>query len=249
MVFSWNQWGIVLTIAIWNFKGGTSKSATAHNLGAELAAAEFKTVLIDLDGQRTLSFALGFDGAEPNILNWLEGEAEPIATQVKYLHLVPGDIAMFTLESNKDLIGLSLKGLIGFDVCLMDCPPGLGLASVQSVLNADRVLMPTLGEPASLKGISEAIQLIREDRPDIPIDVLRTRYKPRLVLSREADDLLIGGAEDFGYRLLHTTIPENVAIAESVAQQRPVREYDAKSIGAKSYRSLAKELMKVWGLR
>ncbi|MBD2261116.1 ParA family protein [Pseudanabaena sp. FACHB-2040] len=238
----------MLKIAIWNLKGGTGKSCTTQNLGAELAAAKLKTALVDLDGQRTLSFSLGMDGAEPTVLDWLQGKAEPLPTDLKNLALVPGDIGMFQLSADKDLIASSLKGLIGFDVCLMDCPPSLGLASVQAVLNADRVLMPTLTEPASLKGISEAVQLIRNERPDIPIEVLRTRYKSRLVLSREADDLLIEGAEDFGYRLLHTTIPENIAIAESVAQQVPVKEYDGKSIGANAYKSLAREVKKIWGL-
>ena len=239
----------MLKVAVWNLKGGTSKSTTALNLGAEIARAGYETVLIDLDGQRTLSFSLGLDGAEPTILDWLEGEGKPLSTSVKKLHLIPGDIGMFKLSADKDLIAPSLKGLIGFDVCLMDCPPSLGLPSVQSVLNSDRVVMPTLCEPASLKGISEAIGLIRGERPDVPIEVLRARYKNRLVLSREADDMLIAGSVDLDYRLLHSTIPENIAIAESTAQQVPVADYDAKSAGAVAYRSLAKECLKVWGLK
>lgn len=239
----------MLKVAVWNFKGGTSKSTTTQNVGAELAGSKFKTVLIDLDGQRTLSFCLGMDGAEPTILDWMQGNSEPIPTSVKGLALVPGAIEMFNFSSDKDLIGKSLKGLIPFDVALMDCPPSLGYASVQAVLNADRVLMPTLSEPAALKGLSEAIMLIREENPDVPIDVLRCRYRQRLVLSREADDMLIEGSHDLGFNLLHTTIPENIAIAESVAQQVPVRQYDSKSIGAIAYRSLTKELMKAWGLK
>lgn len=239
----------MLKVAVWNLKGGTSKSTTALNLGAEIARAGYQTLLIDLDGQRTLSFSLGLDGAEPTILDWLEGNGKPLTTSVEQLHLIPGDIGMFRLSADKDLIAPSLKGLRGYDVCLMDCPPSLGLPSVQSVLNADRVIMPTLCEPASLKGISEAIGLIRGERPDVPIEVLRARYKSRLVLSREADDMLIAGSVDLDYRLLHSLIPENIAIAESIAQQVPVADYDAKSTGATAYRSLAKECLKVWGLK
>jgi len=239
----------MLKVAVWNLKGGTSKSTTALNLGAEIARAGHQTLLIDLDGQRTLSFSLGLDGAEPTILDWLEGNGKPLTTSVEQLHLIPGDIGMFRLSADKDLIAPSLKGLRGYDVCLMDCPPSLGLPSVQSVLNADRVIMPTLCEPASLKGISEAIGLIRGERPDVPIEVLRARYKSRLVLSREADDMLIAGSVDLDYRLLHSLIPENIAIAESIAQQVPVADYDAKSTGATAYRSLAKECLKVWGLK
>lgn len=239
----------MLKVAIWNFKGGTSKSTTAQNVGAELAQAKLKTVAIDLDGQRTLSFTLAMDGAEPNILAWLNDGAEPLPTSINRLALVPGAIEMFNFSSDKDLIGKSLKRLIPYDVVLMDCPPSLGYASVQAVLNADRVLMPTLSEPAALKGLSEAINLIRAESPEIPIDVLRCRYRQRLVLSREADDILIEGSHDLGFNLLHTTIPENIVIAESVAAQVPVRTYDAKSIGAKAYQSLTKELMKAWGLK
>jgi chromosome partitioning protein len=239
----------MLTVAVWNLKGGTSKSTSALNVGAEIAGSGLKVAVIDLDGQRTLSFGLGMDGSAPTVLDWLEGQGEPLVTNIDNLYLIPGDIGIFQLIPTEDLIGKSLKRLRGFDLCLLDCPPSLGFASVQAVLNSDLVLMPTLYEPASLKGVSEAMGLIRNEQPDLPVAVLRTRRKSRLVLSREADDLLIAGAVDFNYHLLHNTIPENVAIAESIAQQQPVAQYDAKSPGAIAYRSLAKELMKIWGLK
>lgn len=111
------------------------------------------------------------------------------------------------------------------------------------------MLLPTLCEPASLKGLSEAIELIRGDSPDKPVDVLRTRYKRTLVLTREADDLLVESAEDLGYRLLYTTIPENISVAESIAQQQPVTEYAPESAGAMAYKSLAKEVSKIWKVK
>lgn len=239
----------MLKIAIWNMKGGTGKSTTALNLGAAIAKLKHQTVAIDLDGQRTLSFGLGLDGSEPTALDWLtKGTAAAISTSTKGLSLIPGNIGMFRLTADHDLFAPALKGIRGYDVCMMDCPPSLGVVSVQAILNSDRVLLPTLCEPAALKGLSEAVQLIRGENEDTPIDVLRVRYKPRLVLTREADDMLIGGAEDLGYRLLHTSIPENIAVAESIANQTPVDAYDGKSSGAAAYRSLAKECRKVWGL-
>ena len=114
---------------------------------------------------------------------------------------------------------------------------------------ADRVLVPTLCEPAALKGLAEAIELIKGETPDKPLDVLRGQYDSRLVLTREADEMLIDAAEDMGFRLLHTTIPRNIAIAESIAQQQPISVYAPKSSGAVAYRSLAKEVSKIWGLR
>jgi chromosome partitioning protein len=243
----------MLKIAVFNFKGGTGKSTTALNLGAFLAKSKFNTLAIDLDGQRTLSFGLGLDGQEPTALDWLTSNEAiaPLATSVKNLALIPGDIGMFRLTAEADLFTPSLNSLIPlkYDVILMDCPPSLSVASVQAILSSDRVLVPTLCEPAALKGLSEAIALIRGENPDIPIEVLRTRYKPRLVLTREADDLLIESAADLGYRLLHTTIPENIQVAESIAQQQPVADYASTSSGALAYRSLTKECTKLWGLK
>jgi chromosome partitioning protein len=243
----------MLKIAVFNFKGGTGKSTTALNLGAFLAKSKFNTLAIDLDGQRTLSFGLGLDGQEPTALDWLTSNEAiaPLATSVKNLSLIPGDIGMFRLTAEADLFTPSLNSLIPlkYDVILMDCPPSLSVASVQAILSSDRVLVPTLCEPAALKGLSEAIALIRGENPDIPIEVLRTRYKPRLVLTREADDLLIESAADLGYRLLHTTIPENIQVAESIAQQQPVADYASTSSGALAYRSLTKECTKLWGLK
>lgn len=241
----------MLKIAVFNFKGGTGKSTTALNLGAALAKSKLKILLIDLDGQRTLSFGLGMDGLSPTAHDWLTSkkEIEPLRTRTSNLFLIPGDIAMFRLTTTSDLFTPFLKRLIGFDVVLMDCPPSLSVASVQAILSSERVLVPTLCEPAALKGLSEAVTLIRDEKPDIPIEVLRTRYKPRLVLTRESDDLLIESASDLGYRLLHSVIPENIQVAESIAQQRPILEYAPNSTGASAYKSLAKEVSKQWSVK
>jgi chromosome partitioning protein len=238
----------MLKVAIFNFKGGTTKSSTTLNLGAALATPKRRVLLVDLDGQRTLSFALGMDGATPTALDWLTNKQTitPTPTSIKNLELIPGDIGMFRLQALSNLFTPVFKKLSGFDVVLMDCSPGLSPASVQAILTSDRILIPTLCEPASLKGLSEAVELIRGERKDIPIEVLRTRYKPRLVITKEADDLLIEAAVELNYRLLHTTIPENIAVAESIAQQKPVLQYAPKSSGASSYKSAAKELIKYW---
>lgn len=243
----------MLKVAVFNFKGGTGKSTTALNLGASLALAKHQVLLIDLDGQRTLSFGLGLDGQDPTALDWLTSPDPPVPqpTQIKSLAVIPGNIGMFRLTADTDLFTPALERLIGlgFNIVLLDCPPSLGVASVQAILASDRVLVPTLCEPAALKGLSEAVELVRGESSDIPIEVLRTRYKPRLVLTREADDLLIASAEDLDYRLLHTVIPENIQVAESIAQQQPVLTYAPKSIGALAYGSLAKEVTKLWKVK
>lgn len=239
----------MLKVAVFNLKGGTGKSTTALNLGAAMAGPKRRVLLIDLDGQRTLSFALGMDGQTPTALDWLtsSGLFTPLATNTKNLSLIPGDIGMFRLNTDKDLFAPALSRLAGFfDLVLMDCPPSLSVASVQALLSSDRVLVPTLCEPAALRGFSEAITLIRDERPDMPIEALRVRYKPRLVLTREADDLLIESSVEMDYRLLHAVIPENISVAESIAVQKSVLDYAPKSSGATSYQSLAKECSKLW---
>lgn len=235
----------MLKVSVFNFKGGTGKSTTALNLGAALANPKRQVLLIDLDGQRTLSFGLGMDGAQPMTLDWLlQREIAPISTSVGYLSLIPGDLGMFRLQPEEDLFTPALSRLMNFDVVLMDCPPSLSPVSVQAILASDRILVPTLCEPAALKGLSEAVELIRGEKPEVPIDILRTRYKSRLVLSKEADKLLTESASELGYYLLKTVIPENIAVAESIAQQKPVLFYAPKSSGAKAYQALAKEYTK-----
>ena len=241
----------MLTIAVFNFKGGTGKSTTALNLSVALARAKLKTLVVDLDGQRTLSFGMGHDGDAPTSLEWLHGEKITVIEIEKNLSLLPGHLGLFKVLTDKDLIGKALKQLkvLDLNTCLMDCPPSLGVVPVQAILNSDRILLPTLCEPAALKGLSEAIALIREESPNKPIDVLRTRYKPRLVLTREADELLQASAGEFGYTLLSTVIPENIPVAEAIAQQQSVIDYSKNSTGSKAYKALAKEVIKLWGVK
>ncbi len=239
----------MLKIAVFNLKGGTGKSTTALNLGAAIASPKRRVLLIDLDGQRTLSFALGMDGQTPTALDWLttEGLFTPLATATKNLSLIPGDIGLFRLSTDSDLFTSALSRLAGFfDLVLMDCPPSLSVVSVQAILSSDRVLVPTLCEPAALRGFSEAVALIRDERPDLPIEALRVRYKPRLVLTRESDDLLIESAVEMNYRLLHTVIPDNIDVAEAIASQKSILDYAPNSSGSKAYQSLAKECSKLW---
>ena len=239
----------MLKVAVFNLKGGTGKSTTALNLGAAIASPKRRVLLIDLDGQRTLSFALGMDGLPPTALDWLtnDGLFTPLATLTKNLSLIPGDIGLFRLNTDKDLFTPALAHLAGFfDLAIFDCPPSLSVASVQAILSSDRVLVPTLCEPAALRGFSEAVALIRDERPDLPIEALRVRYKPRLVLTRESDDLLIESAVEMNYRLLHTVIPDNIDVAEAIALQKSILDYAPNSSGSKAYQSLAKECSKLW---
>jgi len=114
------------------------------------------------------------------------------------------------------------------------------------MLNCDRILIPVICEPAVLKGLSEALQLIMEERPGIPVDIVRVRYRSRLVISKESEELLTNAEEELGYRLFKTAIPENISVAEAIAHSVPVTVYASRSTGAKAYRALAKECLRVW---
>lgn len=137
----------------------------------------------------------------------------------------------------------SLKGLMGYDVILLDCPPAINAISVEAILSCDRLIIPVVSEPAVIKGLAEAVELVREEDPNLPIDVLRSRYRSRLVITKEYDAMLADGAKELGFNLLKTTIPENVAIAEAVSAQISVLDYAKNSIGAKAFKKLAKEIL------
>lgn len=239
---------MAISVAVFNFKGGVGKTTTTLNLGAALAEVA-SVLLVDLDGQRTLSFACGYDGSLPTTLSLLQQEEiDPYQIgEDQNLHLIPGDIGLFQLEAEGDLFTPILKQLgEQYEIILFDCQPGLNPISVQAILTCNRILIPVICEPAVLKGLSEAIELIRGDRPDVPIDVVRCKYKPRLLITQEADQLLGEAAVELNYTLLKTTIPENIKIAEAVAHQQPVTLYSAKSSGSKAHQKLAKEVWEVW---
>lgn len=245
---------MALTVATFNLKGGTGKTTAVSNLGACLAMRQrpkLRILLIDLDGQRTLSYSLGFDGHEPTALDWLSGDAiAPVQTNIKRLDLVPGDIGMFLYRPASGTVNNALKHIPDeYDLILLDCPPSLTEISSQALLSCDRVLLPTICQPACLKGVGEAINLIRGDAPNKPIDLLRVWYEGALVLTQEADTTLESSAKTLDYNFLKNPIPKNVRIAEAVAHHQPVVEYSPRSAGAKAFKDLARECTNLWGLK
>jgi chromosome partitioning protein len=105
-----------------------------------------------------------------------------------------------------------------------------------------------VSEPAALKGLSEAVELIRDERPQLPIDVVRCRYRKRLTLTVESDLLLFEAAPELDFQLLNTCIPDNISVAESIAHQKPVTSYASGSVGAKAYKAMAKECVEAWNV-
>ena len=247
-------------IAIANQKGGVGKTTTAINLGASLAVAERRTLIIDIDPQANASSGLGLDrgAASPNIYDVLVGNrALELATK-RAIHFPSLDL----VPSTRDLVGAEIE-MVGmparetvlrraletvreeYDFVLVDCPPSLGLLTLNTLTAADSVMIPIQCEFYALEGLSQLLNTVRLVQralnPGLEIEgVLLTMFDRRLNLSRQvADD----AREYFGSKVFNTVIPRNVRLAEAPSFGEPIVMYDVLSAGAQSYLSLARELL------
>lgn len=247
-------------IAIANQKGGVGKTTTAINLGACLAVAEHRTLIIDIDPQGNATSGLGLKRAEvdSSIYNVLI-DGVPLSAALRrqlhfqYLDLVP---------SSRDLVGAEVE-LVDrperervltkmirevrdqYDFILVDCPPSLGLLTLNTLTAADSVLIPIQCEFYALEGLSQLLNTVRlvqrNLNPGLQIEgVLLTMYDQRLNLSRQVAE---EASEYFGDRVFRTTVPRNVRLAEAPSFGKPIVLYDVMSAGSQSYLSLAQELI------
>jgi chromosome partitioning protein len=246
------------TITVFTFKGGTGKSTSALNIADCLARKGNRVLLADLDSQRTLSAFVGKDSLpEGHALDWLSGKAiEPIClddAKPQRLWIIPGCFHVNQVDlSARNVVAAGLKSLTtshAFDYVILDCATGLTPLNVQAVLAADRILIPTLSEMASLKGLAETAMLIRGDaeNADKPIDVIRTRHRAQLKLTKKSDSLLIEGATEIGFNLISVVIPENIQVAEAGDSGLPVSRFAKRSRGALAYEAMTTEMRKLWG--
>ena len=247
-------------IAIANQKGGVGKTTTAINLGASLAVAEQRTLVIDIDPQGNASSGLGLEDRDnvPNIYDILV-EGRPVRSCIsKGLHFDHLDL----VPSTRDLVGAEIE-LVGrqdrervlrkaladvrddYDFILVDCPPSLGLLTLNTLTAADAVLIPIQCEFYALEGLSQLLNTVRVVQkglnPELDIEgVLLTMFDRRLNLSRQVAD---EAREYFGDKVYRTSIPRNVRLAEAPSFGKPIVLYDILSTGAQSYLSLAKEVI------
>ncbi len=246
-------------VAIANQKGGVGKTTTAINLGSALADLGHPVLLIDLDPQANTTSGLGLDPKRQRltVYDLLAGDAavDDIArpTPVGGLHLVPAslelagaEIELATLPERELRLRQGLGQLRGgYRYVLIDCPPSLGLLTLNALVAAHEMLIPTQCEYFALEGLSHLLrthQLIRSRlNPDLRIGgIVMTQFDPRTTL---AWDVLEEVRRVYSEYVLHTLIPRNVRISEAPSHGVPVTVHDPNCRGAVAYRQLAEEVL------
>jgi len=244
-------------ISIANQKGGVGKTTTAINVSSLLAAAEKKSLLVDIDPQSNSSSGLSITNQNPSIYEVLIGTENIsdviIESYMPFLDLLPSninlvgsEIEMVDMEGRERLLKNALNEIINkYDYIIIDCPPSLGLLTLNALTASHSVLIPVQCEYFALEGLGQLLNTInivkKHYNPGLAIEgVLLTMFDTRLRLSHQVAEEV---RKYFGEKVYKTVINRNVRIAESPSYGKPIILYDAISTGAKNYMALASELL------
>jgi len=245
-------------IAVINQKGGVGKTTTAINLGAYLAKMGRRVLLVDLDPQGNASSGLGLDkqSLDSTMYDVLFGEAEAASTiretNVTDLAILPSNSQLAAAEidlATEVKREYKLKDALAnldYDYILIDCPPALGLLTINALTAAEQVLIPVQAEYYAMEGLGQLLDVIGRVRTGLNqqleiLGVVVTMYDSRNALAEQVVNEL---KKHFGNKVLSTIVPRNVRLAEAPSYGRSIAEHDKWSKGARAYKQLAKEIDK-----
>lgn len=246
-------------IAIANQKGGVGKTTTAVNLSSCISAAEINTLLVDMDPQANATSGLGIDPRKIEksiydvLIEHIDIHQIIQETGISFLKLIPSNIRLvgsevelINFESREKILKNALSTLKDkFEYIIIDCPPSLGLLTLNSLTAADSVMIPIQCEYYALEGLTHLLNTIRlvqkHLNPNLRIEgILLTMYDSRLNLSKQVSDEVRSYFKD---KVFETIIQRNVRLGEAPSHGKPIILFDAVSVGCQNYMNLAKEIL------